>query len=111
MLTSLLCHASCRSLASGNARDIPGPLEKMRAFAMMRSGSRKLVRTKIPHWKFACTYSAELTVTVQVGEVPVHGPGLFPSPAHPVNVLPLSGVAVSVTLVPAGENTKPQVDP
>lgn len=49
MLTSLLCHASCRSFASGNARDIPGPLEKMRAFATVRSGFRNLVRAKIPH--------------------------------------------------------------
>jgi hypothetical protein len=60
--------------------------------------------------KFACTYSAELTVIVQVGDVPLHGPGLVPSPLHPVKLPPLPGVAVSVTLVPA-ENTKPHADP
>jgi hypothetical protein len=69
-------------------------------------------RLKTAHWKFACTYSAELTVIVQVGEVePAHGPVVPFSPAQLVKVLPVAGVAVSVTLVPAGENTNPQVDP
>jgi hypothetical protein len=68
--------------------------------------------SKAVHWKFACTYSAEFTVIVQVGEVePAHGPGVAFSPAQLVNVLPVAGVAVSVTLVPACENTNPQVDP